>query len=47
MKTYGKQGRQLPAWISPDNRKQAFDSSLSTDGDGSVFEPAKKPASRR
>ncbi|XP_068178237.1 serine-rich adhesin for platelets [Antennarius striatus] len=41
MKTYGKQRRRLSAWISPDDRKQAFDSSRSTDGDASVFESSK------
>ncbi|KAG7485277.1 serine serine/threonine-protein kinase haspin [Solea senegalensis] len=41
LKTYGKQRRKLPAWISPDNRKQVFDSSVSTDGDLSEFEPSK------
>ncbi|KAM3624007.1 uncharacterized protein V6R79_018060 [Siganus canaliculatus] len=46
MKTYGRQKRKIPAWISPESRKQAFDSSLSTDGDISVFEPA-KPARMR
>nr|XP_019956029.1 PREDICTED: serine/threonine-protein kinase haspin [Paralichthys olivaceus] len=43
LKTYGKQRRKLPAWISPEDRKQAFDSTDTTDGDNSVFEP-KKPA---
>ncbi|XP_056224377.1 uncharacterized protein haspin [Seriola aureovittata] len=46
LKTYGRQRRHLTAWISPDDRKQAFDSTLSTDGDISVFEPA-KPARKR
>ncbi|XP_040891250.1 uncharacterized protein haspin [Toxotes jaculatrix] len=46
LKTYGKQRRKLPAWISPECRKQAFDSTSSTDGDISVFEPA-KPARKR
>ncbi|XP_040002636.1 uncharacterized protein haspin [Xiphias gladius] len=41
LKTYGKQRRKLSAWISPENRKQAFDSTLSSDADVSVFEPAK------
>lgn len=41
MKTYGRQRRKVSAWISPENRKQAFDSTLSTDGDVSVFEPSK------
>ncbi|XP_071361144.1 uncharacterized protein haspin isoform X2 [Trachinotus anak] len=41
LKTYGKRRRQLSTWISPDDRKRAFDSTLSTDGDVSVFEPAK------
>ncbi|KAF1395219.1 hypothetical protein PFLUV_G00009270 [Perca fluviatilis] len=40
LKTYGKERRKLSAWISPENRKQAFDSTPSTDGDMSVFEPA-------
>nr|XP_020514192.1 serine/threonine-protein kinase haspin [Labrus bergylta] len=40
LKTYGKQTRKLSGWLSPEDRKQAFDSSsLSTDGDVSVFEP--------
>ncbi|XP_054460473.1 uncharacterized protein haspin [Anoplopoma fimbria] len=46
LKTYGKERRKLSAWISPDNRKQAFDSTRSTDGDSSVFEPA-KPTRKR
>ncbi|TNN69351.1 Serine/threonine-protein kinase haspin [Liparis tanakae] len=46
MKTYGKESRKLSRWISPDNRKKAFDSSRSTDGDCSVFEPA-NPAKKR
>ncbi|XP_034450496.1 serine/threonine-protein kinase haspin [Hippoglossus hippoglossus] len=46
LKTYGKQRRKLPAWISPENRKRVFDSTDSTDGDISVFEPA-KPARTR
>ncbi|XP_031141727.1 serine/threonine-protein kinase haspin [Sander lucioperca] len=46
LKTYGKERRKLSAWISPENRKQAFDSTPSTDGDMSVFEPAKPPMIR-
>ncbi|AWP05628.1 putative serine/threonine-protein kinase haspin [Scophthalmus maximus] len=46
LKTYGKQRRKLPAWISPENRKQAFDSTASTDGDVSVFEAAKPTKTR-
>ncbi|XP_034543402.1 serine/threonine-protein kinase haspin [Notolabrus celidotus] len=42
LKTYGKQTRKLSAWISPENRKQAFESTLSTDGDVSVFEPSRE-----
>ncbi|XP_069553603.1 uncharacterized protein haspin [Brachyistius frenatus] len=50
LKTYGKQRRKVSAWILPDDRKQAFDSTASTE-DVSVFE-APKPkricvASRR
>ncbi|KAM7419232.1 hypothetical protein PAMA_016377 [Pampus argenteus] len=41
LKTYGRQRRKLSAWISPENRKQAFDSTPSSEGDISVFEPAK------
>ncbi|KAI3353200.1 hypothetical protein L3Q82_019760 [Scortum barcoo] len=41
LKTYGKQKRKLSAWICPENRRQAFDSTSSTDGDSSVFEPEK------
>lgn len=41
MKTYGKQMRKVPAWLSPENHRQAFDSTLSTDGEVSVFEPSK------
>ncbi|XP_045902288.1 uncharacterized protein haspin [Micropterus dolomieu] len=41
LKTYGKQKRKVSAWISPDNRKKAFDSTPSTDNDTSVFEPAR------
>jgi len=46
LKTYGKERRKLSRWISPDNRKKAFDSSRSTDGDCSVFEPANPPKKR-
>ncbi|TKS68159.1 Serine/threonine-protein kinase haspin [Collichthys lucidus] len=47
LKTYGKQRRKLSAWISPENRKRGlFDSTASTDGDTSVFEPAKPPRMR-
>ncbi|XP_068583181.1 serine-rich adhesin for platelets [Cebidichthys violaceus] len=46
LKTYGKERRKLSAWISPENRNQAFDSTRSTDGDSSVFEPA-KPTRKR
>ncbi|GLD66945.1 serine/threonine-protein kinase haspin [Lates japonicus] len=47
LKTYGKHRRELTAWVSLENRKQAFDSTSSaTDGDVSVFEPA-KPAKIR
>ncbi|XP_029285953.1 uncharacterized protein haspin [Cottoperca gobio] len=41
LKTYGKERRMLPAWIVPENRKQTFDSTRSTDGDSSVVEPEK------
>lgn len=44
MKTYGKQIRKVSAWLSPENRKQVFDSSVSTDGD--VFEPSNIPLKR-
>ncbi|XP_041640124.1 uncharacterized protein haspin isoform X2 [Cheilinus undulatus] len=47
LKTYGKQTRKLSAWISPENRKQAFDSSLSTDGDVSAFELPTRTAKLR
>ncbi|XP_034713945.1 serine/threonine-protein kinase haspin isoform X1 [Etheostoma cragini] len=46
LKTYGKERRKLSAWISPENRKQAFDSTCSTDGDAAVCEPAKPPMRR-
>lgn len=46
MKTYGKQIRKVSAWLSPENRKQVFDSSVSTDGDISVFEPSNNPLKR-
>ncbi|CAJ1052236.1 serine/threonine-protein kinase haspin [Xyrichtys novacula] len=39
LRTYGKHSRKLSAWISPNDRKQAFDSTASTDADVSVFEP--------
>ncbi|XP_076026351.1 uncharacterized protein haspin [Genypterus blacodes] len=42
MKTYGKQKRKLSAWIPPDNRKKAFESSASSASDVSVFEPPKR-----
>ncbi|XP_061840427.1 uncharacterized protein haspin [Nerophis lumbriciformis] len=41
LKTYGKGLRKLTAWISPQTGKGVFDSSKTTDGDESVFEPAK------
>ncbi|XP_008290655.1 uncharacterized protein haspin [Stegastes partitus] len=44
LKTYGKQRRKVSAWISPDDRKQAFDSTLSTDD--SVFEDRKSKRTR-
>ncbi|XP_028262700.1 uncharacterized protein haspin [Parambassis ranga] len=40
VKTYGKQKRRVDGWILPENHKQAFDTSQSTE-DGSVFEPPK------
>ncbi|XP_031606929.1 uncharacterized protein haspin [Oreochromis aureus] len=40
LKTYGKQRRKVSAWISPEDRKQAFDSTPSS-SDVSVFEPSK------
>ncbi|XP_030207066.1 flocculation protein FLO11 [Gadus morhua] len=43
MKTYSKHLRQIPAWISPDSHKLAFDSSLSTGADSSVLEPPIAP----
>ncbi|XP_053274579.1 uncharacterized protein haspin [Pleuronectes platessa] len=46
LKTYGKQRRKLPAWVSPENRKRVFDSTDSADGDISVFESAKPPRIR-
>ncbi|CAK6972198.1 uncharacterized protein haspin isoform X1 [Scomber scombrus] len=46
LKTYGRQRRQMSAWISPDHRKQAFDSTGSSEGDISVFEPAKLTITR-
>ncbi|XP_070847887.1 serine-rich adhesin for platelets [Chaetodon trifascialis] len=41
LKTYGKQRRKVSAWISSENRQEAFDTTASTDGDISVFEPTK------
>ncbi|XP_061881973.1 uncharacterized protein haspin [Entelurus aequoreus] len=41
LKTYGRRLRKLTAWISPQTRKGVFDSSRTTDGDESVFEPTK------
>ncbi|CAL8356122.1 unnamed protein product [Boreogadus saida] len=46
MKTYSKHLRKIPAWISPENRKLAFDSSLSTGADSSVSEPPIAPEIR-
>ena len=46
MKTYSKHLRQIPAWISPDSHKLAFDSSLSTGADSSVWEPPIAPEIR-
>ncbi|XP_036829394.1 uncharacterized protein LOC110512591 isoform X1 [Oncorhynchus mykiss] len=46
MKTYGKQNRKLEAWISPDNRKQVFASTSSSDL--SIVEPSSpKPPAKR
>nr|XP_046193448.1 uncharacterized protein LOC124022809 [Oncorhynchus gorbuscha] len=46
MKTYGKQNRKLEAWISPDNRKQVFASTSSSDL--SIAEPSSpKPPAKR
>ncbi|XP_029948727.1 uncharacterized protein haspin [Salarias fasciatus] len=45
LKTYGKQRRKLSAWISPENRKQAFDSSGSSNG--SAFESPKQKKTRK
>ncbi|XP_045567157.1 uncharacterized protein [Salmo salar] len=46
MKTYGKQKRKLEAWISPDNRKQVFDTTSSSDL--SIAEPSNpKPPAKR
>ncbi|XP_028305988.1 uncharacterized protein haspin isoform X2 [Gouania willdenowi] len=42
LKTYGKQKRQLSAWISPDDRKQAFESTASSDGSMSDLPKQKK-----
>ncbi|XP_029921060.1 uncharacterized protein haspin isoform X3 [Myripristis murdjan] len=49
MKTYGRQKRKISAWISPDIRRQAFESTASSETDASVFEPAKpaKTSKRR
>ncbi|XP_054635026.1 uncharacterized protein haspin [Dunckerocampus dactyliophorus] len=41
LKTYGKQMRKLTPWLSPEDHKRAFDNTQATDGDDSVFEPAK------
>lgn len=30
----------MSAWLSPENRKKIFNSSVSTDGDLSIFEPS-------
>ncbi|XP_071003017.1 uncharacterized protein [Oncorhynchus clarkii lewisi] len=46
MKTYGKQNRKLEAWISPDNRKQVFASTSSSDL--SIVAPSSpKPPAKR
>lgn len=47
LKTYGKKARQESAWILPENRKAAFDSSRSTDGDSSVLEAQRYDEPRR
>lgn len=41
LKTYGRRKRKLSAWLSLENRREAFDSTVSTDGDVSVFEPSR------
>ncbi|KAK5866101.1 hypothetical protein PBY51_020317 [Eleginops maclovinus] len=46
IKTYGKGKRMVPAWIVPENRKRAFDSTSSTDGGSFVAEPSKPPRTR-
>ncbi|KAF7662569.1 hypothetical protein LDENG_00233220 [Lucifuga dentata] len=45
--TYGKQKRKLTAWISPDNRKQAFESSECSTSDISLYEPEKPRKTRK
>ncbi|XP_014887802.1 uncharacterized protein haspin isoform X1 [Poecilia latipinna] len=45
LKTYGKLRRKVSAWISPEDRKKAFDSTPSSD-DLSVFEAAKPRKAR-
>ncbi|KAM4751380.1 uncharacterized protein haspin isoform 2-T2 [Anableps anableps] len=45
LKTYGKQKRKVSAWISPEDRRKAFDSTPSSD-DLSVFEAAKPRRTR-
>ncbi|PWA30587.1 hypothetical protein CCH79_00009324 [Gambusia affinis] len=45
LKTYGKLRRKVSAWISPEDRRKAFDSTPSSD-DLSVFEAAKPRKAR-
>ncbi|XP_029997019.1 uncharacterized protein haspin isoform X2 [Sphaeramia orbicularis] len=47
LKTYGRQRTKLPGWFLPENRKQAFDSTTSSEGDVSIFEPAKPTKTSR
>ncbi|KAM8879310.1 uncharacterized protein haspin [Spinachia spinachia] len=46
LKTYSKERRKVSAWILPENRKKAFDSSRSAGSDSSVCEPARPPTKR-
>ncbi|XP_017270392.1 serine/threonine-protein kinase haspin [Kryptolebias marmoratus] len=45
LKTYGKQRRKIPAWVSPEDRRRAFDSTPSSDS-MSELEPPRPQGTR-
>ncbi|XP_034045091.1 serine/threonine-protein kinase haspin [Thalassophryne amazonica] len=47
LKTYGKHRRKLSAWISPENRKQIFETDPSSESDILISEPRKSERTRQ